>query len=326
MTQYDVLTVSNAVADLIAPVKDIELAKHSLEPGSSLICTQEEQDALYQNLHFDEVVFQGGGSVINSAKVLAELGGGKACLTGIVGNDKEGHKFIQHVNDIGLVTANDFLRHTGLPTGKALIFITQDGERTIRTYLGASQKIEPGDVQNDAVKDSDWVFIEGYLLGNQERGIETVYRAIELAKKAGKKIAFTLSAEFIPEYYPKETEYVVSNTDLLFANSKEGMAFTGKQTWDETFEELKSRGLDVVLSNGADGVLIAYGGERNIYVPAEKDVKVVDTTGAGDALAGGFFAAILKGLSAEEAGKLGVKSAARVISHVGAELHPALEL
>lgn len=326
MTRFDVLTVSNAVADLIAPVAREELARFHLEPGSSLLCSHDQQSELFDNIHFSEVVFQGGGSLINSARVLARQEGGSSCVTGLVGRDHEGHKYIQSLEDIGVIRANDFMRETGLPTGKSLIFVTSDGERTIRTYLGASSALRPDDLNAAAISESQWVFIEGYLLGNQQNGQDTVFRAIELAKAAGKKIAFSLSDAFIPEHFPEATEAVVAQIDLLIGNRKEACALTKAESWEQAFRMLELRGLDLLISNGAEGVRIAFGKERDIFVPALKNVKVVDTTGAGDALAGGFLYGITHNMSPASAAELGCKLAAKVISHVGADLSPAIEL
>lgn len=319
MAKYNIYGIGGALVDTEVKVSDKFLADAKIDKGVMTLVNESRQKELLDALSSEDLILlkKCGGSVCNSV-VAASILGSKAFFSGKVADDSDGEFYISDLNQAGV----DFHSAGQEPgtTGKCLVMVTQDAERTMNTFLGASDTLSTKEIDKDALKNSDWFYIEGYLVTNGARTAVTK-DAVEYAKHHGVKIAISLSDPFVVDVFGDALRDVIgSGVDLIFCNKDEALAFTGSNDLDSAIEKLKLTTESFVITDGANGA-ITYDGDlvsRSEGIP----VKPIDTNGAGDMFAGAFLYAITSGRGYEWAAGLANDCASRVVTKFG----PRLEL
>ncbi len=311
--KFDVVCVGNALVDVQARVGDDFVAKHGPAKGGMRLIDAAQAEAIYSDM--PPAHEASGGSGANSIAVLASLGG-KGGFIGRVADDQLGRVFAHDLKAQGVAFA-EAPRDASEPTGRCLIAVTPDGERTMNTSLGCNVNFGPADLSASLISDAQVLLLEGYLF-DKPHSKDAFREAVKIAKTAGVQVALTLSAEFCVHAHRADFLTLLKDgVDILFANEAEIKALYETDSF-ETAARLADQDCAIaVLTQGANGAHIRMNGEQ-VHVPAEPDVKVLDTTGAGDAYAGGFLYGYTQGLDAATCGRIASICSAEVISHFGA--------
>ncbi|MDQ3144193.1 MAG: adenosine kinase [Pseudomonadota bacterium] len=316
MTQpsLDVLCIGNAIVDVITDADDAFLAIQRLDKGSMRLIDEAEAVRLYGVMGPGREV--SGGSAGNTAAGLAALGL-RAGFIGQVADDQLGKIYKHDIEAQGV----DFLvsaRGDVGATARCLILVTPDAQRTMNTFLGAAQRLEAKDIDLARVADAGIVYLEGYLWDPAEPRA-AMEAAIDAARAAGRKVAFTLSDTFCVDRHRDGFWKLIEDgrIDILFANEAELAAMAGTDDFDAGLAKLAANVPVLVVTRSEQGAVAVAGSER-ASVPAEPIERLVDTTGAGDLFAAGFLAGQARGLGLEASLKLGAIAAAEVIQHYGA--------
>ena len=308
----DVVGVGNALVDVISMETDDFLERHGLVKGSMRLIEADEAVTLYDAM--GPGVEMSGGSAGNTLAGLASLGG-RGGFIGRVRDDQLGAVYAHDMRSVGLefpVAAAT----SGPPTGRSLIVVTPDGERTMNTLLGAASDLSPDDVDESFVSRAQVTYLEGYLFDRELAGA-AFQKAAAAAHAAGRRVALTLSDSFCVERFLEAFRALVEReVDLLFGNRDELCLLYETDDVEVALAAAEQVCDLVVLTLGAEGSMVSQRGTR-VRVPAEPVARVVDTTGAGDLYAAGFLYGITHGHDLETSAKLGSIAAAEVISHVG---------
>lgn len=317
--KYDVFGIGNAIMDLQVQVSEEELASYGLEKSGMHLIDIDKSQSLIASLIGKEIKRSSGGSGANTIIALAQLGKTSA-YSCIVGDDHKGREYFEELKELGVSLFNE--PREGGPTGTSVVMITPDAERTMFTCLGITSNFGPEHVSEEAIKDSTWLYIEGYLFSS-DTGRAAISHAIRLAKDFDTKIAITLSDGFIVEFFKEPVLEAIRDADLLFANKNEAMKLTGAADEIEALRILKDSSRSVVVTLGERGVIASLGGE-DAEVKAFP-VDAVDDTGAGDMFAAGFLDGVIRGLSVESCCALACFLAGKVVSQFGARLKEDLQ-
>jgi sugar/nucleoside kinase (ribokinase family) len=316
MKEFQVCGLGNAIVDIFVEVNEKEFGSLGFERGGMQLVDHAEQKNLLDKYQKREPKLVSGGSVANSIIAFSQLGG-DAAFIGCVGDDRYGLFYTNEFEELGIDIGNPVL--VGEGTGTCVCLITPDAERTMRTCLAVSSHLSARHVDAERIKNSDWLFIEGYVFANPETGQTAIREAIDIAKKNGTKVAVTCSDAFIVNVFGDALRDALKKTDLFFCNETEACAVTGAANAQDAFAKLKSMVPACVVTNGPHGAYIRYGG-KEARVPAFPSTPK-DLTGAGDMFAGSFLYGITHGLSPEKAGRGAAFLCHKVISQVGARLH-----
>ncbi|ERM84992.1 sugar kinase [Rhodonellum psychrophilum GCM71 = DSM 17998] len=325
MKKYDVTGIGNALVDIEFKVKDQFFVDYKVEKGLMTLVDEERQNALMEVIDTEEAKKQCGGSAANTVIAVSQFGGNSFyCCK--VANDELGHFFVQDMKDSGVDNnlVSDNLAE-GI-TGKCLVMVTEDSERTMNTFLGITQNFSKADVNEAAIKDSKYLFIEGYLV-TSPNGKEAMAHAKKIAEAAGTKVALTFSDPAMVKYFKAGFDDVIGpSVDLLFANEEEAMIFTEKDNILEAREELKKAAKHFVITQGKNGAMI-YDGDTFIDIEPYK-TTAIDSNGAGDMFAGAFMYGITNGHSYASSGKLASMASSKIVSQFGPRLkwHEAKEV
>ena len=311
---FDVLTIGNAIVDVIADADDDFLAEQQLVKGSMRLIDEAEAERLYGVMGPGREL--SGGSAGNTAAGLAALG----CRVGYIGqvaDDQLGQIYRHDISAQGI----DFLvtpRGDVGATARCLILVTPDAQRTMNTFLGAAQMLDSSAIDEEAVAGAGILYLEGYLW-DPEGARAAMEQAIAVARGAGRKVALTLSDTFVVDRHGADFLRLLDEgkVDILFANAAELAAMTGTDDHEAGLAALSPKVPLLVVTNGDQGATAIAGTER-ASVPAEPIARLVDTTGAGDLFAAGFLAGQARGLGLEASLRLGAIAAAEVIQHYGA--------
>ncbi|HKE86310.1 MAG TPA: adenosine kinase [Vicinamibacterales bacterium] len=310
--RFDVTAIGNAIVDVLARADDSLLVQHKLAKGAMSLIDTETAERLYAVM--GPGTEKSGGSAGNTAAVIAALGG-RVAYIGKVADDQLGQVFSHDIRAIG-VTYDTTPLKGGLPTARSLIFVTPDAQRTMQTYLGATTQLGPEDVNMDYITSSKVVYLEGYLW-DQPRAKKAMRDAAVNAHDAGVKVSLTLSDAFcVARFRDEFLELAEKHVDILFANESEILSLYQVDNFDDALQQVRKHCEIAALTRSEKGSVIVNGNEVHI-IDAEKGVKVVDTTGAGDAYAGGFLYGYTQGYDLVTCGRLGGLMAAEVISHLG---------
>ncbi|MFZ1108395.1 MAG: adenosine kinase [Rhodomicrobium sp.] len=307
-----VLGIGHALVDVIAPCEEGLLAEFSLTKGAMRLTTPAEAALLYEKM--GPAVETSGGSAANTCAGIASLGG-KAGFAGKVGRDQFAGVFAHDIRSIGV----DF--HTGAngsetPTGRCLILVTPDGERTMNTNLGAAAEFAEGDLDRGAIEAAQIVYLEGYLF-DPEAARRAFFTAADFARGNGAKVAFTLSDPFCVDRHREGFRaFIRDRVDIVFANEKELLSLYPGASFEEACAALRTECELAAVTRSEKGSAI-IDGERIVEVPAIHVDKVVDATGAGDSYAAGFLYGLATGRDLETSARLGSLAAWEVIGHVG---------
>jgi sugar/nucleoside kinase (ribokinase family) len=312
--RLDVLCIGNAIVDVIADTTDAFLDAEGLTKGSMRLIDAEEAERLYS--HMGPAREISGGSAANTAAGVAALGS-RAGFIGQVAPDQLGSFYKHDLTATGVeftTPAADF----GEPTARSMVLVTPDGHRTMNTFLGAAQHLPASALDEAQIASAAVLYLEGYLW-DPETPRYAMVRAIEVARQAGRKVAFTLSDSFCIDRHRDGFNELIDGgrIDILFANEDEIQALAGVAHFESAVAAVKDKVETLVVTRSEKGAIATRGGER-AQVPAEPVNAVVDTTGAGDLFAAGFLAGYTSGRSLEQSLKLGAIAAAEVISHYGA--------
>lgn len=311
--RFDVTAIGNAIVDVLARADDALLVAHKLQKGAMSLIDASDAERLYGIMGPGREV--SGGSAANTAAGIAALGG-RCAYIGKVAADQLGQVFTHDIRAAG-VTYETAPLVEGLSTARCLIFVTPDAQRTMQTFLGATTQLGPEDLQMDCITSSGVVYLEGYLW-DQPRAKKAMRDAAMTAQAAGVKVSLTLSDPFCVARFRQEfLELVEHHVDVLFANESEILSLYEVSSFDEAVARVSSHCEVAALTRSEKGSVVLGNGEVHV-IPAEPNVKVVDTTGAGDAYAAGFLYAYTKGRDIATCGRLGGAMAAEVISHYGA--------
>jgi len=316
--KYHVYGLGNALVDMEFEVSDQFLADKGIEKGMMTLIDEDQHHTLFDDLkdRFGVVKQASGGSAANTI-IAASYFGANNFYSCRVSHDETGDFYVKDLMAAGVDTNMNGDRESGV-TGKCLVMVTPDAERTMNTYLGVSERFDHSNVVENAIADSGFLYIEGYLV-TSDSGRHAAIQAREAAKKAGTQIAMTFSDPAMTQFFKDGlVEMLGDGVDLLFCNEQEAQLFTGKETAEQAIEELAKLAPHLVVTLGKDGALIIKDGER--YQIPSFPVKAIDTNGAGDMFAGAYLYAITHGHSPEEAGRLASRSASELVTHFGARL------
>lgn len=315
--KYDVTGIGNALVDIEFEVSDTFLDQYSIEKGLMTLVDEDRQGALMAAINTKTSKLQSGGSAANSIIAVSQFGG-KAYYCCKVGDDELGRFFIDDLRDSGVNHNLDpFKLEKGI-TGKCLVMVTADAERTMNTFLGITQKFSTSELNKEAIKSSKYLYIEGYLI-TSDNAKKAMLEARKIAEENDVKVALTFSDPAMVKYFGESFKDVIgSGVDLLFANEEEAMLYTGKDNLAEAREAMKKIARRFVITQGKNGAMI-YDGETFIDIEAYPTVAV-DSNGAGDMFAGAFMYGITNGHSYASSGKLASMASSEIVSQFGPRL------
>jgi sugar/nucleoside kinase (ribokinase family) len=311
---YDVIAIGNAIVDVMAPCEDQRIEELGLARGGMTLIDAEGAQRLYQAMGPAREI--SGGSAANTLAGLAALGA-RCAFMGQVAEDQLGEVFAHDIRAAGIDYATP-ARTGEPPTGRCLIFVTPDGQRTMNTFLGASQFLPASALDDGLIASARVLYLEGYLWDPEEPRA-AMRRAIATARSAGRQVALTLSDGFVIARYGDDFRALLAEglVDILFCNEAELAAMTGTEDFETGVAALAPQVPVLVVTRGALGAIALARNER-AEVPAEPVAAVVDTTGAGDLFAAGFLAGHVRARPLAECLTMGAVAAAEVISHYGA--------
>lgn len=311
---FDVYAVGHALVDIQARVSDEILAQAGFAKGIMTLVDEAAQQRVLAALSGLPINRCAGGSAGNTAMGIADFGG-KAAYAGKVGNDALGEFCVADMRKIGITMD---VPKANAQTGTSVILITADAQRTMLTHLGVSSSLGADDIDGALIAQSKYVYIEGYLFTGESTRAAAM-RTIELAKKQGVKVAFTVSDPFLVNLFRDQFwELIEGPVDLLFCNLEEARSLTGKSDAIDCAHEIHKHASNVALTLGGDGSLLMHDGTTTPIEPAP--VEAIDTTGAGDMYAAGLLWGITNGLTWKQAGHIASHAAARIVGQLGARL------
>ncbi len=320
MKHYDVYGIGNALVDTEYEVNDDFISLTGLQKGVMTLIQADERQKLIHLLeeeHGHTVIHQsGGGSAANTMVAVVQFGAASfySCK---VASDATGDFFMQDLDKIGVDTNLAAGRQTGF-SGRCISMITPDAERTMTTHLGISEALSVDELNEDALRNSKYLYIEGYLVTSPS-AFKAVLKAQEIARNAGVMVSLTLSDPAIVENFKNAFDQLAENgIDLIFCNEEEAMIWTGSNAADEAFGKLQTICRQVAMTRGKDGASV-FDGTTRVTVPGTP-TEPVDTTGAGDIFAGAFLASISTDQSFESAAGIANKAASLLVSNFGARL------
>lgn len=320
--QYAICGIGNALVDTEIEVNDTDLETLGIEKGVMTLIDDERFTTLLRHFKHKAHKQACGGSAANTI-ITAQQFGAQTFYTCRVASDETGLFYARDLLKNG-VTSN--LDDTNLPegdTGMCLVMITPDAERTMSTFLGITATLSPDDLDKTAISNSEYIYLEGYLAGS-ETGLDAAIEAKKTALETNTKVALSFSDPNMIQFCRAGIERMLEpqGVDILFCNQAEAQMYTGENQPEKAAEALKSRATISVITLGKDGALITTL-ENQIKVTSPS-VNAVDTNGAGDTFAGAFLASLSQGLSLEDAGTLGCKAAAQVVTKFGPRLTQSL--
>ena len=315
MKRLDVCGMGNGLVDILVRISEQEFTQLGYERGTMRLVEIEEQKVLLERLKQHDAQVASGGSVANSTIAVSQLGG-RSTYLGCLGDDRYGIHFKGELEAMGVEIANWLIANQS--TGTCVALITPDGERTMRTSLGVCTHLAPEYVNEAAIRDARWLFIEGYLFSNPGGGQDAIRKAVLDARKHGTKVAVTFSEAWVVSGFGAVLREVMPNVDLVFANETEACAYTGTSVAADAFKRLSADVPSVVVTAGAEGAFIAHDDEH-VHVPAFP-CRPLDLTGAGDMFAGAFLYGITHNMSARDTGRAACYLAREVITRIGPRL------
>jgi len=313
MAEFDVLGVGNAMVDVIVHADDALLQREGMVKASMQLIEADRARELYDRL--PPGIEVSGGSAANTMAGIASLGG-RGAYIGKVADDQLGQVFAHDLRAIG-VHFPPAPATSGPPTGRCLIVVTPDAQRTMHTYLGAGLELTPDDIDPDLVSAAQITFLEGYLW-DPPLAKQAFLKAAALAHEAGRRVSLTLSDTFCVERHRAEfLDLVEHHVDVLFANERELLSLYETNSLDAAVDAVRGKCEIAIVTRSEHGSLIIAGGDTHVVQAAPVE-HVVDTTGAGDLYAAGFLFGLTHGRDLPACGRIASIAAAEVISHLGA--------
>jgi sugar/nucleoside kinase (ribokinase family) len=332
--ELDVYAIGNALVDIQIQVEDSLFTELGLEKGNRYLTERDRQEEILRRLlgagSLDSAQKAGklqtaaGGSAANTVYGISQLGG-RAGFCGKVANDRLGALYATHMRQSGVVFNEK--PEQGM-TGTCVVLISKDAQRTMLTCMGVSSEIGYEDVDEELLKHSSYLYLEGYLF-ESERTIQTLLQAVAVARKNGVRIAMTASDAFcIDRHRDLFLQLIQNDVDLLFANAREARALSSTDNNEAALRVLSGWCGNVALTDGEHGSLVSFNGEVMKITPNR--VSVADTTGAGDAYAAGLLYGITSGRTVRESGMIASFFSARIVTQIGprysGDIQPELKL
>ncbi|OUX44989.1 hypothetical protein CBE37_00520 [bacterium TMED277] len=319
--KYHVSAIGNAMLDVVCEVSDDFLAKEDILKGNMQLISQER--SMYLLNLIDPIKKTAGGSAANTVSTLSKLGL-RTSYIGKVANDKEGSLFHQDLISQNVNYKTKTLSsETPLTTGKCIVMVTSDKERTMNTYLGATELLDKEDIDTEIIQQSEWLYLEGYRFDGKE-SIEAFYKAIDIAKKYNTKIALSLSDSFCVDRHRSEFLNLIKRfTDILFCNKDELKSLYQVNEIRKAFSKCKNDVPITACTADEKGVYVINHSQEKI-VPTER-VNVIDSTGAGDSFAAGFLYGIVNNKDLHECSIYGNKIASEVLKVYGPRIEINLD-
>lgn len=319
--KYDLCCLGSALVDITFHIDDEFTAKNEergISKGAMTLIEKEDQNNLIIELQDLEKSSEKacGGSGTNSV-VAASLFGSNCYMSCIVTDDENGRFFLDDLSVNGVEHASN-LFESDMPSGQCLVMISEDAERTMCTNLGVNSDFSHENVDENIIKNSDFLLLEGYLVASPQ-GYDSFKKAINLAKEHDTNVAITLSDAFIVNSFEKELKELMSiKCDLIFCNEVEAIEFSGSKNVEEIFNYFKDFSQNLVITKGPDGC-VGYEPGKEFNIPGIK-VKAIDTNGAGDMFAGAVMNSISEGKSLEESAVFGCFAASKTVQSSGPRL------
>lgn len=317
MKKYQIYGIGAALVDTEVSVSDAFLQDNGIEKGIMTLVDEPRQAELLNAFSAEKnhLIKKSGGSACNTVIAAANFGA-KTFFSGKVASDEDGEHFVGDLADSGVAF------HSASPeagvTGKCLVMVTDDAERTMNTYLGASEQLTYREIDEAALIESEWLYIEGYLLTDDARAA-LIKDVVTRAKESGVKVALSLSDPFVAQIFGDNLRVVIGDgVELIFCNKDEALAFTQTDSIRDACDALKQSAKIFAVTDGAQGAII-FDGQAIVRVPGVP-TDAVDTNGAGDMFAGAFLYAVTAGRNFKWAAELANESAAKVVGQFGPRL------
>ncbi len=319
---YDVAGIGNAIVDVLSFCDEATLAKHKLAKGTMTLVDEIRAETLYRQV--GTTMECSGGSVANTLAGLASLGA-KTAFIGKVAQDQLGSIFVHDLHAVG-VNFDTEPTNSGPATASCLVFVTPDAQRTMATYIGACSMVSEHDIDEEVIRHAAVTYIEGYLW-DTANAKAAIRKAITLARKHNRKIAFTLSDVFCVNRHREEFMQMIANDiDVLFANEAEIKSLFETDDIDEALTKIRGACNIAAITRSEKGSVVLTA-EAVAVAPTQPVARVVDTTGAGDLYASGFLFGLTRGWDLQSCAMLGNRCAAEIITQVGARsLRPLKDL
>lgn len=311
--KYKVVGIGNAIVDVLANVEDKFLHEYNLKKGTMKIVDETEVKRLYTCI--DVVKEVSGGSAANTIAGLSSLGNPVAFI-GKVRNDFLGESFEKGLKSLGVNYCTP-KASSGQPTACCVVLTTPDAQRTMNTYLGISGLLHPRDIDENIISQSEIIYLEGYLWDSIDAK-KAFKKAVKIAGKTDGRVALSLSDSFCVRRHRVEFLDLIKNyVDILFANEEEIKSLFEASTLEKAIAGCKNMKSICVVTRSEKGSIIISKNSMQI-IPAEKNISVIDTTGAGDLYAAGFLHGFIRGMDLKSCGRMGSIVAAEVLGHFGA--------
>lgn len=315
--KYDVYGIGNAIVDIVTEVDLDFFTKNEIEKGVMTLVDEKRQHQLMKAIDMKRSRMASGGSAANTMIGVSQFGG-KSFYSCLVANDDLGKFFLEDLQRNGVDTNLTYEKCPGGITGKCLVMTSPDAERTMNTFLGISSNLSPSHLDEEAIKASTFIYLEGYLV-TSPKGLEAMKEAKKIAEKNNVKTTLTFSDPSMVKYFSTQMQEIVgASVDMLFCNEEEALIYTGTDNLNDARENLKGVAKHFAITQGANGAMI-YDGDTFINIEPYK-VKALDTNGAGDMFAGAFLFGITHGHSYADAGKLASLASSRVVAQFGPRL------
>lgn len=319
MKKYDVYGLGNALVDIEYEVTPEQLQALGIDKGVMTLVDEERQTKVVSRLNGAERNKASGGSAANTIIAVSQFGG-NAFYSCRVADDEFGHFYVNDLIHGGVTTNIHPARMGSGVTGKCLVFVTPDADRTMNTYLGVSAELSEDEVDESGIEESKYLYLEGYLVTGDATRAATIY-ARQVARQTDTKVALSLSDPNMVKFFKDGLlEMIGDGVDLLFANEQEALGMAGTTNLNDAINHLKSIAREVVVTLGPKGAYVCNS-DGVIEIPPVR-VKAVDTVGAGDIFAGAYLYGITHGMSRQQAGNLASTAAAKLITHFGPRLKP----
>lgn len=319
MKKYDVYGIGNALVDIVTEIDQDFFEKNGVEKGVMTLVDENRQHHLMKAIDMKRSKMACGGSAGNTMIAVNQFGG-KSFYSFLVAKDHLGKFFLEDLKRNGVESTWSYDKLPEGITGKCLVMTTPDADRTMNTFLGVSSFLAPEHINEEAIKNSSYIYLEGYLVASP-KGLEAMKEAKKIAENHRVLTSLTLSDPNMVKYFPKQFDEIIgASVDLLFCNEEEALTLCGVDNLNEAREKLKKVAKKFAITLGANGALI-FDGDTFVEIEPYK-VKAIDSNGAGDMFAGAFLYGVTHGHSYAEAGKLASLASSKVVSQYGPRLEP----